>query len=88
MVEVYLIFVLVCGYGGECSLFKDKGYAYSIADCQKKIDNMWIRIRENPKVVERTEVGKFSFVTEPRGFCIHKSKTESPYTLMRKLYDL
>lgn len=88
MVEIYLVFILVCGYDGECGLFKDKGYAYTLQECHRKIDHMWIRIRAKPKGVERTKVGKFSFVVEPRGFCIHRDYEESPYTLMRKRYKL
>lgn len=71
MVEIYLAYILVCGYEGHCKMFQDiTGVSYSISDCQKKIDDMWIRIRKYPKSVESTEVGKFSFVEYPRGFCV------------------
>lgn len=89
MVEIYLAYLLICGYEGNCEMFKDvSGTSTTISDCRKKLDEAWIRVREYPKDVEATAVGKFSFVDDPRGFCINSPVKGNVFKVIHSKYNL
>jgi hypothetical protein len=89
MAEIYLAYILICGYGGNCKMFQDiTGNSDALTSCHKKLDHMWERIKTNPKGVESTEVGKFSFIQNPRGFCMYPPQSEDPITAIHKRYTL
>lgn len=88
MVEVYLAYLLICGFEGNCKMFGDKtSRSFAIADCQKKLDEMWVRVRAHPKGVEKSLGEKFSFVETPRGFCLH-SDTKDQIATVSEYYNL
>lgn len=88
-VELYLAYILICGYEGKCEKFYDTtGMATSISDCHKRIQHMWDRTRNNPKFVESALDQKFSFVEEPRGFCILVGTDYADLEIIEVKYNL